>query len=68
VQILGELVVPGTIAAVLVPGVRLVRIILGYRLRRMEIELLREQLRIVPGSQPAKAAGAGRSRRPRRLR
>ncbi|HEX6234454.1 MAG TPA: hypothetical protein VFZ63_15105 [Jiangellaceae bacterium] len=68
-QILGELAVPGTIAAVLMAGVRLVHIVLAYRLRCKEIELLGEQQpRIVLGSQPAKAAGARKPRRARRLR
>jgi hypothetical protein len=69
VQILGELAVPGTIAAVLMAGVRLVHIVLAYQLRCREIELLREQQpRIVLGSQPAKAARARKPRRARRLR
>jgi len=38
--------------------VRLVRTLLDYRIRRMEIELDREQLGLTPGSQPAQAASA----------
>jgi hypothetical protein len=60
VRILGELAIPGTISAVLMAAVRLVRIILTYRLRCKEIQLLREQLARVPGSQPAKAAARAR--------
>jgi hypothetical protein len=63
VHILGELAVPGTISAALMAAVRLVRIILAYRLRCKEIELRREQLGLVPGSQPAKATRARHSRR-----
>jgi len=63
VHILGELAVPGTISDVLVAVVRLVRIILAYRLRCKEIELRREELGLVPTSQPAKAARARHSRR-----
>ena len=62
-HILGELAVPGTISAVLVAVVRLVRIILAYRLRCKEIELRREELGLVPTSQPAKAALARHSHR-----
>jgi hypothetical protein len=60
VRILGELAVPGTISAALMAAVRLVRIVLAYRLRYMEIQLLREQRAYVPGSQPAKAAARAR--------
>ena len=62
-HILSELAVPGTISAVLVAVVRLVRIILAYRLRCKEIELRREELGLVPTRQPAKAALARHSRR-----
>ena len=62
-HILGELAVPGTISAVLVAVVRLVHIILAYRLRCKKIELRREELGLVPTSQPAKAALARHSRR-----
>lgn len=55
-QILGQLAVPGTISAVLVAVVRLVRVILDYRVRCKEIELLREQREPVPDSEPVKAA------------
>lgn len=68
-QILGELAVPGTISAALMAVVHLVRIILAYRLRCKEIQLLREQLGLVPASQPAKAARAQHAcQRRRRLR
>jgi hypothetical protein len=68
VHILGELAVPGTISAALMAVVRLVRIILAYRLRCKEIQLLREQLELVPASQPAKAASARHACQRRRLR
>jgi hypothetical protein len=68
VRILGELAVPGTISATLMATVRLVRIILAYRVRCKEIQLLREQSGLVPSSQPAKAARVRHTRRRRRLR
>lgn len=67
-QILGELAVPGTIAAVLMAGVRLAHIVLAYRLRCKELELLREQSGGVLGSQSAKASSVRIFRRARRLR
>jgi len=68
VHILGELAVPGMISAVLAAAVRTLRISLAYRLRCKEIELLREQLGLVPGSQSAKAARARHTCRRRSLR
>jgi hypothetical protein len=53
VHVLGELVRAGTISVALSQAVRLVRIVLDYRVRCMEIELRREQLGLTPGSQPA---------------
>jgi hypothetical protein len=53
VHILGELAVPGTISAAVMAAVRLVRIVLAYRLRCKEIELRREELGLVSASQPA---------------
>lgn len=52
-HILGELAVPGTISAAVMAAVRLVRIVLAYRLRCKEIELRREELGLVSASQPA---------------
>jgi hypothetical protein len=63
VHVLGELAVPGTISAAVMAAVRLVRIVLAYRLRCKEIELRREELGLVSASQPAKAARARRTRR-----
>jgi hypothetical protein len=68
VHILGELAVPGVISASLAAAVRILRICLAYRLRCKEIELLREQLGLVPGSQPAKAARARQTCQRRSLR
>jgi hypothetical protein len=68
VHILGELAVPGVISASLAAAVRILRICLAYRLRCKEIELLREQLGLVPGSQPAKAAHARHTCQRRSLR
>ena len=67
-HILGWLALPGTISALYLPTVRLVRVVLDYRLGCKKIELLREQADQVPGSQPAKAAHARRAfwRRTRR--
>ena len=62
-HILGELAVPGTISAALMAAVRLVRIILAYRLRCKEIELRREQLGWFPAvsllRRPARGTAAG---------
>lgn len=69
-RVLAWLAVPGTISALCWPGVRLVRVVLAYRLRCKEIELQREQLSLPPGGQPARlVAGtpsgiAGASRQP----
>jgi hypothetical protein len=58
VHVLGELARAGTISVALSQAVRLVRIVLDYRVRCKEIELRREQLGLTPGSQPAQAATA----------
>jgi len=58
VHVLGALVSAGTISVVCSQVVRLVRIVLDYRVRCKEIELRREQLGLTPGSQPAQAASA----------
>lgn len=57
-RILSWLAYPGTISAVSWPAVRLVRVVLDYRLRCKEIELRRQQLGLNPGCQPAKEARA----------
>jgi hypothetical protein len=58
VRVLSWLAYPGVISALSWPTVRLVRVVLDYRLRCKEIELRRQQLRLDPGSQPAQAACA----------
>jgi hypothetical protein len=58
VHVLGELASAGTISIAFSQAVRLVRIVLHYRVRCKEIELQREQLGLTPGSQPAQAASA----------
>jgi hypothetical protein len=58
VHFLSWLAYPGTISAVSWPTVRLVRIVLDHRLKCKEIELKRQQLSLIPGNQPAKAARA----------
>jgi hypothetical protein len=58
VHVLGELASAGTISVACSQAVRLVRIVLDYRVRCKEIELRREQLGLTPGSQPAQAASA----------
>jgi hypothetical protein len=58
VHVLGGLASAGTISIVVTQAVRLVRIVLDYRVRCKEIELRREQLGLTPGSQPAQAASA----------
>ena len=57
-HVLGGLASAGTISIACTQAVRLVRTVLDYRIRRMEIELDREQLGLTPGSQPAQAASA----------
>jgi len=66
VHFLGELARAGTISVALSQAVRLVRIVLDYRVRCKEIELRREQLGLTPGSQPAQAATARHAVRRRR--
>jgi hypothetical protein len=63
VRILGWLAVPETVSAVCFSTTRLARIVLEYRLRCKEIDLLREQRDLVSGSQlsrKARARHAGR--------
>jgi hypothetical protein len=66
VHVLGELASAGTISIALSQAVRLVRIVLDYRLRCKEIELRRQKLGLTPGSQPAQAAIARHAVRRRR--
>jgi len=65
VQVLGWLVIHGTDFAVSWQAVRLVRVVLDYRVRCKEIELLREQSGLVSDHQPSPSACA-RHRRKRR--
>jgi hypothetical protein len=67
VHVLGELARAEIISVACSQAVRLVRIVLDYRVRCKEIELRREQLGLTPGSQPAQAASARHAvrRRPR---
>ena len=57
-HVLGELASAGTISVACSQAVRLVRIVLDYRVRCKEIELRRATLGLTPGSQPAQAASA----------
>ena len=57
-RILGWLAVPEVTSAACFSMVRLVRIVLDYRVRCKQIELRREELGLVSGGQPSKAARA----------
>jgi len=63
VRILGWLATPETVTAVCFSAVRLVRIVLAYRLRCKEIELLREERDLISGSQSPEAVRARHARR-----
>ena len=67
-HVLGELVRPGTILAVCSLVVRLVRIVLAYRVECKKIELRRAELGLDPGNQPAQAAPARHAVRRRQRR
>jgi hypothetical protein len=58
VHVLGELANTGIISVAIIQAVRLVRIVLDYRVRCKEIELRHAELGLTPGSQPAQAATA----------
>ena len=62
-QVLGWLMAHGTDCAVSWQAVRLVRVVLDYRVRRMEIDLLREQSGRVSGRQSVQSARARHARR-----
>jgi hypothetical protein len=66
VHVLGELARAGTISVALSQAVRLVRIVLDFRVRCKEIELRHKQLGLTPGSRPAQAATARHAVRRRR--
>ena len=51
-HVLGELASAGTISVACSQAVRLVRIVLDYRVRCKEIELRRAKLGLTPGSRP----------------
>jgi hypothetical protein len=61
---IGELVVSGALTSLSWQAVRLVRVVLAYRLRCKELELRREQLGL-PARQPAPGAKAWRVRKRR---
>ena len=65
-HVLGELASAGTISVACSQAVRLVRIVLDYRIRCKKIELRRAQLGLTPGSQPAQPASARHAKRRRR--
>ena len=67
-HVLGELVSAGTISVAINQTVRLVRIVLAYRIECKEIELRRAELGLNPGKQPAQAAPARHAVRRRRRR
>lgn len=67
-HVLGELAGAGTISVVCGQAVRLVRIVLDYRVRCKKIELHRDELGLTPGSQPAKPAYARHAARRRTRR
>jgi hypothetical protein len=58
VRTLSWLADPGTISVLSLSTVRLVHVVLEYRLGCKEIELRRQQLDLKPGGRPAKAASA----------
>lgn len=68
VQVLSWLVAHGTAYAASWQAVRLVRVVLHYRIRCKEIDLLREQANPVPDRQPEKAVRARRARHRRTCR
>jgi hypothetical protein len=66
VHVLGELASAGTLSFASSQAVRIVRIVLNYRIECKKIELRREQLGLTPGSQPAQAASARHAARRRK--
>jgi hypothetical protein len=66
VQILGELAAPGVLLILLTAGVRLVRIVLDYRLEYKRIELQREQLHLSMGRLATRKSVARHARRGKR--
>ena len=67
-HVLGELVSAGTVSVALGQVVRLVRIVLAYRVECKKIELRRAKLGLGPGNQPAQAAPARHAVRRHRRR
>lgn len=67
-HVLGELVSAGTASVVLGQVVRLVRIVLAYRVECKKLELRRAELGLTPGDQPAQAAPARHAVRRHRRR
>ena len=67
-HVLGELVSAGTISVAFSQMVRLVHIVLAYRVECKKIELRRAKLGLGPGNQPAQAATARHAVRRHRRR
>jgi len=65
VHVLGELARAGVISVVCSQAVRLVRIVLDYRVRCKKIELRRAKLDLPPGGQSGPAASARHAKRRR---
>jgi hypothetical protein len=66
VHVLGELASAGTFSFASSQAVRMVRIVLNYRIECKKIELRRHELGLTPGSQPAQAAFARHAARRRK--
>lgn len=64
-HVLGWLAQGTTVSALSWQAVRLVRVVLDYRVRCKEIDLLREQSGLRPGKQPAQTACARHAHRRR---
>lgn len=67
-HVLGKLIGAGTISVAINQTVRLVHIVLAYRVKCRKIELRRAELGLGHGNQPAQAATARHAVRRRRRR
>lgn len=67
-HVLGELIGAGTISVAINHTVRLVHVVLAYRVECKKIELRHAELGLDPGNQPAQAAPARHAARRRRRR
>lgn len=65
-HVLSELASAGTLSFAASQAVRIVRIVLNYRIESKKIELRREQLGLTPVSQPAQVASARHAARRRK--